>query len=291
LTRPAPPEDPLREALLFQQTTLGGSVRVSGVGIHTGAKAQVTLHPADPHTGIVFHAGGATFPASAACVVSARRCTSLGTAEVRVDTVEHLLSALRGLRVDNARIEVEGPELPILDGSALPWVEAIQSVGIVPQEAQGRPLTISQTVALREGDTWLVAAPSDRFTLTCVTDFDHPLLGRQADTFEDDPACYAAGIAPARTFGFIGEVQALLDSGLAQGGTLENALIIYADRFSQPLRVPDECLRHKALDLWGDLSLAGSRLCAAVTAIRPGHRANVAFASLLRREAQRVNEE
>lgn len=291
MTRPASSDDPLREAPLFQQTTLGGSVRVSGAGIHTGAQAQVTIHPADPHTGILFHAGGASFPASAACVVSARRCTSLGTDGVRVDTVEHLLSALRGLRVDNARIEVEGPELPILDGSALPWVEAIQSVGIAPQKAQGRPLTLTRTVALREGDSWLVATPSDRFTLTCVTHFDHPLLGTQADTFEDDPARYAAGIAPARTFGFFAEVQALLEAGLARGGTLENALIIYEDRFSLPLRVPDECLRHKALDLWGDLSLAGSRLCAAVTAIRPGHRANVAFAALLCREAQRAHGE
>ena len=129
----------------------------------------------------------------------------------------------------------------------------------------------------------MVATPADEFSLTCVTHFDHPLLGTQAATFVADPLVFAAEIAPARTFGFAKEVDALLAAGLAKGGSLDNALIVYDDHFSDELRVPDECLRHKLLDLWGDLFLAGGRIQAAITAIKPGHRINTAFAAMLAR--------
>jgi UDP-3-O-[3-hydroxymyristoyl] N-acetylglucosamine deacetylase len=267
--------------LVFRQTTLRAPVCVSGVGMHSGAESRVTIHPAPAGAGVQFFSGAVRIPARAAFVVSTARCTSLGRGEARIDTVEHLLSALYGLGVDNAEIVVEGPEIPILDGSALPWVGALLGAGIKEMLAEGRAPGLSAPVVLRDGDSWLVAAPAGSFSVTCVTQFDHPLLGTQAATFSADPARYAAEIAPARTFGFAAEVEALRKAGLARGGSLDNALIVYGDHFSDALRVPDECLRHKALDLLGDLSLAGGRIHAAVTAIKPGHRINTAFAAML----------
>lgn len=264
-----------------RQTTLCQSLCLSGIGLHTGRPGHVTVKPSPPDSGISFVSGAVRIPALAAFVVSTRRCTCLGMGETQIDTVEHLLSALWGLSIDNAEIAIEGPEVPILDGSARPWVEAIQTAGICEQEAPARVLTLDAPISLRTEGSWLVATPADAFTLTCVTEFDHPLLGTQTATFRHSPQVYAEQIAPARTFGFAEEVEALLAAGLAQGGTFENALVIYPDRFSDAERVPQECLRHKALDLLGDLSLIGRRLQAAVTAIKPGHRANTAFAALL----------
>jgi UDP-3-O-[3-hydroxymyristoyl] N-acetylglucosamine deacetylase len=264
-----------------RQTTLRAPASRSGVGMHQGEQAEVTIRPAPAGHGIQFARGTARFPAAAELVVNTRRATCLGFGEARVDTVEHILSALNGLQVDNALIEVDGPEIPILDGSARPWVEALLEAGVEETDAEIRPLRLQRPIALREGDSWLTATPGDRFILTCVTHFDHPLLGTQAATFEENPKTYAAEVAPARTFGFAAEVEALRAAGLALGGSLDNALVIYEDRFSDALRVPDECLRHKALDLFGDLALAGGRLCASVTAILPGHLANTRFAALL----------
>lgn len=264
-----------------RQTTLCQSLCLSGIGLHTGRPGRVTVKPSPPDSGISFVSGAVRIPAWAAFVVSTRRCTCLGMGEVQIDTVEHLLSALWGLGIDNAEIAIEGPEVPILDGSARPWVEAIQAAGICQQEEPARVLRLEAPVSLRIEESWLVAIPATTFTLTCVTEFDHPLLGIQTATFRHDPQLYAEQIAPARTFGFAEEVKALQAAGLAQGGTFENALVIYPDHFSDVERLPQECLRHKALDLFGDLSLIGRRLQAAVTAIKPGHRANTAFAALL----------
>lgn len=275
----------LRSRLAFRQTTLRAPFTVRGQGLHTGAPCAVTARPAPADSGITFlcrcEGEPVRVPALAASVVETRRCTALGAGGARLDTVEHLLSALAGLRVDNAEIEVDGPELPALDGSALPWVAAIRGAGVERLEELGRVRQLSQPVALRDGESWLVAVPADRYTLTCATHFDHPLLGTQAVSFSEDPDAYVREVAPARTFGFAHEVEALLAAGLARGGSLDNALVIHEDHFSSDLRIPDECTRHKLLDLIGDLSLAGGRLHAHITAVRPGHRANAAFAALL----------
>jgi UDP-3-O-[3-hydroxymyristoyl] N-acetylglucosamine deacetylase len=191
------------------------------------------------------------------------------------------MSALAGMRIDNAEVRINGPELPILDGSCQPWVSMIQSSGTVNLDADLQPLELRETVALQDGSSWIVAVPANRFSVTCVTHFDHPMLGTTSGTFVDDPTEYASGIAPSRTFAFIHEVEALREAGLALGGTLDNALVIYEDRFSTPLRVPDEWLRHKVLDLYGDLALAGGLVNAAITAIMPGHRINAKFAGYL----------
>lgn len=279
------------EGVHLEETTLQTSFEVHGAGIHGGVPATVRLSPAPPGSGVRFVCLPHTalpdlrepveIPALANRVVDTRRCTSLGAENARLDTVEHLLSALYGLGIDNARIEVCGPEIPILDGSALPWVERILAAGLVTQGRARVPLSLSRTVALSVGDSWLVAAPADRFSITCVAHWEHPLLGTLSATFAADPRLYAQEIAPARTFGFAAEIEALRKAGLAKGGTLENALVIYDDHFSDSLRVPDECLRHKMLDLWGDLSLVGGVLNARITAIKPGHRINTAFAALL----------
>jgi len=187
--------------------------------------------------------------------------------------------------VDNAEITVAGPEIPILDGSARPWVTAVRRVGLQELDSDPKVIELDSPVTLETPESWYVAAPSDSLSVTCVTHFAHPLLGTEAVSIRLDPDRYETDIAPARTFGFESEVQALLDAGLAKGGTLDNALIIHEDRFSDALRVPQECLRHKTLDLLGDLSLIGARLRASITAIKPSHRANVEFAALLAKHA------
>jgi len=276
--------------LTFFQTTLRTPATLSGVGLHTGAETRVTVKPAPADSGILFTSGAGRIPARAAFVVSTQRCTSLGVGEARVDTVEHLLSTLYGLGIDNAEIEVEGPEIPILDGSARPWVEALTAAGIEELPVPARVLTLPAPVVLHDGGSWLVAAPANAFSVTCVTQFDHPLLGVQAAQVAADPVRYAEEIAPARTFVYAADLEALRAAGLIRGGSLDCALILYEDRLSDALRVPDEIVRHKTLDLLGDLSLVGGRLRAAVTAIKPGHRVNTAFAALLTERVKEVNE-
>ena len=249
--------------------------------MHTGGHARVTVRPAAPGRGIIFVAGTAIVPASADSVLNTRRCTTLGIRESQISTVEHLLAALRGLEVDNAEIHVDGGEIPILDGSAREWVDALESVGIA-ELGQPAPIgVLKEPIALGKDDWWMVAAPAERLTITCVTSFDHPQLGTEVVTYLQNPRAFTEEIAPARTFGFIEEVEALRSAGLALGGSLDNALIVYPDRFSSELRLPNECSRHKLLDLVGDLSLAGGPFAAAITAIKPSHRANVEFARLL----------
>lgn len=266
----------------YRQTTLGESVKLAGVGMHSGSRSVVTVHP--EHTGgIRFRQERITIPAYADRVVNTVRATCLGDGPARIDTVEHILSALHGLQIDNALIEVDGPEIPILDGSALPWVDAFRGAAVVPLGREAQPIRPMSPIALGDGDSWILATPADEFSLTCVTKYDHPLLGTQVATFVADPSVFAAEVAPARTFGFAEEVEALLAAGLAKGGSLDNALVVYDDHFSDDLRVPDECLRHKLLDLWGDLYLAGGRIQAAITAIKPGHRINTRFAAMLAR--------
>lgn len=251
--------------------------------MHTGEQGRVVLSPAGADTGIQFITSAGRIPARAEFVVNTRRCTCIANGPAQVRTVEHVLSSLYGLGVDNAIIEVNGPEIPILDGSSAPFTTEISRVGIRELDRPARFLSLVEPVAMMFGEAWLMATPADGFTLTCVTQFDHPLLGAETLRFEHDPETYAAEIAPARTFGFASEVEALLRKGLAQGGNLDNALIVHEDRYSCELRLPQECARHKLLDLIGDLALAGGPLMARIFAHKPGHRANTEFAALLAR--------
>jgi UDP-3-O-[3-hydroxymyristoyl] N-acetylglucosamine deacetylase len=267
--------------------TIAAPVTVEGVGIHTGQTARVALLPASPGAGISFRKAGQSIPAIAANVTDTSRCTVLGTSGTTVSTVEHLLSALVGLGVTDVVVEVDGAEIPVGDGSAQVWVDALRRAGMREETTAGArlPTALHEPLLVAgKGGAFIAAYPADSFRTTFVIAFDHPLVGTQAARFEpargDD---YARDIAPARTFGFIEEVEALRAAGLARGGSLDNAIVIYPDRYSAPLRFDNELARHKLLDLIGDLSLsvAGALPAADIIAVKSSHRLNVAFAAQL----------
>lgn len=269
----------------MEQQTVAGSFTLEGIGIHTGKQGHITVYPADVDTGRIFQVGGITIPAQARFVTDTSRSTRLGRDGVTVSTVEHLLSALHAWGVDNARIVVEGPEIPILDGSAAPFAGAILQVGVRGQGKAVRTLSLQKPILLKQGGTLFTAKPAQELHLSVRTEFEDWPEGNatcRADIRPDTAEIYLADIAPARTFAFQAEVERLLQAGLALGGSLDNALIITPpDGFSTPLRVPHEWCTHKMLDLIGDLALADARLELQVDALRPGHRANVAFVMAL----------
>ncbi len=274
--------------LLARQTTLAQPVSLDGLGLHTGAQCSLTLQPAPPDAGLVFLCpSGARVPALAEYVVETRRCTTLGSANTRISTVEHLLSALFGLGVDNALLSISGPEVPACDGSAREWVAVLRRAGLRRLEAPRRELVLSEPVWVGEGEAWGVATPASRFTLFVGVDFGDAVIGRQRHWLPVTPGRYVRELAAARTFCFAHEVEALRAAGLAQGGSLENALVVGPEGYSQPLRLPDEPVRHKAMDAVGDLALCGGRLRAHVTLVRPSHRLNVALARAVRAAAAR----
>lgn len=270
----------------MQQHTLAAPFLLEGTGIHTGAPCRVIVHPAREDSGRRFEVGGTVIPAHVEYVVDTNRSTTLGRNNVRVQTVEHLLAALYSTGVDNARIEVFGPEIPILDGSAAPFVQAIQSVGIRPQGRPAHRITLAAPVEITEGHTLLRAEPAEAFACEVHTRFDHWPEGQATVRIEDGPdfaGRFATEIAPARTFAFQQEVDALVAAGLARGGSTNNALIITPPgTFSTPLRRPGEWCAHKLLDIIGDLALLDARLCLRLYALRPGHRANIRLATLIR---------
>jgi UDP-3-O-[3-hydroxymyristoyl] N-acetylglucosamine deacetylase len=269
----------------MEQQTISGPFTFEGVGIHSGARARVTVRPAAPGSGRSFHVAGVTIPAHVRCVVDTKRCTTLGIDGTRVGTVEHLLSALAGCGIDNCTIDVEGPEIPILDGSALPIVAAIHNAGIERQRTEARSVRLARAVSTEVGASAMRAERSNAFELHISTDFDEWPEG--AATLElrgEDgvPTGYAESVAPARTFAFRAEVEMLIAAGLAKGGSLDNALIVSPpDTFSSPLRVPLEWCAHKMLDVIGDLALLNARPIVAIHARRPGHRINVALAQAI----------
>ena len=278
------------------QTTLARPVSTEGLGLHTGRSASLSLLPTDPGAGLVFHCGGVAIPATAEHVVGTRRCTTLGRGEARVMTVEHLLSALYGMGVDNARIEIEGEEVPAGDGSAKGWVELIRRAGVKRLDSPRRPLAPAEAVWVADGqaDTagsaqgWAVAIPGPRLALAVGVDFGDATVGQQQLWLPVTPAHYARDLAPARTFAFAHEVEALREAGLAQGGTADNAVVVQPEGYSVPLRFPDEIVRHKAMDAVGDLALCGSRLRAQVVLVRPSHRLVTQLALALRKAGERV---
>lgn len=263
--------------------TIQTPVTVTGVGIHTGADARVTLHPTSSDTaGIRLLRNGQTIPVHHSSVVDTSRCTVLGAEGTTVSTVEHLLSACAGLGVTDLTVEIDGPELPIGDGSAILWADALRESGLVEIGQVPTP-TISTllTVSDVKRGIFLAARPSDHFRALVHIAFDHPLIGAQTAAFEAEGGDYATEIAPARTFGFIEEVEALLKAGLAKGGSFDNAVVVYQDHYSTDLRFPEELARHKLLDLMGDLLLATGGMLpnVDVVAVKPSHRMNAALAA------------
>jgi UDP-3-O-[3-hydroxymyristoyl] N-acetylglucosamine deacetylase len=261
------------------QTTLRDSVAVEGVGLHTGERCRLVMHPAPADAGVVLEAtgGGAavTIPATAEWAVPADRCTALERDGARVATVEHLLAALCELGVDNARVEVSGPECPALDGSARPYVEAIERAGIRDLDAPRRQALLERHVWAASGDSWLIATPARERRVTVAIEF--PGLGRQVIDLALDGESFRRELAPARTPAFEEEVESLIAHGLGRGGSLDNVVVVTRQGALRDPRFPDEVARHKALDLLGDLSLAG-RVRAHIWAVRPGHGVNLELA-------------
>lgn len=289
------------------QQTLRKAVSLEGKGLHTARYARIRLCPAPPDTGIVFvrtDLGGASVPACAERVSATRRGTTLSAGEATVATVEHLLSALSGLGVDNAFVETDNVEIPILDGSARPFVEAILSAGIAAQDVPRRFLRLSEPLEICDPDSGaqLRFCPAESLSVELTVEF-----GPLVQTLRWDPSQpYETAVAPARTFVFFREIGALYRAGLIRGGDLGNALVVAdtpvrqeeVDALAKELgvpsltvrdgvlsntepRFPDECARHKLLDLLGDLSLAGAPLLARVTARKPGHTLNTRAAAAL----------
>jgi UDP-3-O-[3-hydroxymyristoyl] N-acetylglucosamine deacetylase len=264
------------------QHTLRDVLEFEGVGLHTGVQGSVTIRPQVAGSGLRFRlAGGVTFPAHANHVVETRRATVLGSGEATVSTVEHLLAALFAMGVDNAAIEVEGPEIPVLDGSSATFAEAIAKVGLVDQHAPRATFTIERPMVVRDGEAMLVVAPSDAFRVRFAVDYAPP-IGAQFIDATIDPDYFIREIAPARTFGYLHEVEALRNAGLARGGTLDNALVFAPDGPMTPLRWHNEVVRHKTLDLIGDFALLGAWPLLEVVSVKSGHRLHAKTANELR---------
>src|SRR5271166_3408946 len=276
------------------QTTLRDRVAINGFGVHSAAPAQVILHPADVDSGVVFLRTG--LPGGRERLLEAKRtnvtdtalCTMLGDASgAIVCTVEHLLAALSGLRIDNVLIEIDGPETPIMDGSAADFVSAIDSVGVAQQSRSRRHLKIVKPVRVDRDGGFAEFLPAERgFRLDVEIEFDSSAIGRQRRVFDLDPPTFRREIACARTFGFVGEVQKLWRAGYALGSSLDNSVAIDGDVILNPegLRYADEFVRHKALDAIGDLSLAGAPIIGLYRTYRAGHKLNaLALDALLER--------
>jgi len=275
---------------LGQQHTLASEVLLSGIGLHTGATVNLRLCPAPAHTGIVFKRNdldGFTIEAQSRHVARVSYATSLMKKGVLISTTEHLLSALAGLGVDNAIVEIDNIELPIVDGSALPFVKLIRQAGLRSQRARRTYAKIIKPLELSEGAKKIAVYPADTFTVSYSIAFPHPVIGAESLEFTPSAGRYEAEVAPARTFGFLVEVEMLLKSGLVKGGSLENVVVLDQERVMNPegLRFPDEFCRHKVLDLIGDLSLFGHPLIGHVVADRAGHAMHAQLVSqLLRRK-------
>ncbi len=258
----------------MNQSTLAGAVRFDGVGLHTGAPASVEIQPAAVDFGVQFVLGETLVAAHADNVVDTSRATVLGDGRKRLSTVEHVLSALFGMEVTNARVVVDGEEIPVVDGSAQAFADAFAAVGVVSQPAPAWQLELAEPFEVRDDGSALVLLPSDALRIRFVADFPQP-IGLQYLDVRVDAQSYRGCIAPARTFGYLHEVEALRARGLALGGTLENALVFSPSGPMQELRWPDEVVRHKVLDLLGDIALLGPRLRCEIIAIKSGHALHV----------------
>jgi UDP-3-O-[3-hydroxymyristoyl] N-acetylglucosamine deacetylase len=261
----------------FNQRTISAPVSCQGVGLHSGAKVNLTLLPAREDHGVVFARvdlpGKPVIPARSQYVVDTALATTLGKDGARLGTVEHLLSAISGLGVDNLRVEVDGPEVPIMDGSAAPFAGLIRSAGVRVQEAPKRFVVIKKPVTVVDGDKEATLSPARSFKVSCTIDFKHPLITDQSFELDFSDHSFSKEISRARTFGFLRDVEKLKQMGLARGGSLENAIVVdeYNILNPEPLRFPNEFVRHKILDCIGDMALFGRPVIGHLRVQKSGH--------------------
>ena len=270
---------------MYRQRTLKKIATCSGIGLHSGRPVRLRLIPAPINTGVIFlrktAKGSVPVCVAGAKVVATRLSTTIGENGAKVQTVEHFLAALAGLRITNLIVELDSAELPIMDGSAKPFVDIILKAGIEEQEARQPILKITRPLEVHEGEKWIVVRPFPVFRMDCTIKFNHPLLSHQNIQYDVAPQDFVDWILPARTFGFLDEVEALRSQGLARGGSLENAVVIGPDGVmnEEGLRYSDEFVRHKLLDLLGDLYLLGMPILGEVEAYCPGHQLNAQLVS------------
>ena len=274
---------------MLKQRTLKTTIKTTGVGLHTGARVELVLRPAAPNSGIVFHRidleRPVAIPADALHVGDTRLSSTLKHDGASISTVEHVMSALAGLGIDNVNIDVAGPEIPIMDGSAAPFVFLLQSAGIVEQDSPKQYLRIVAPVEVKDGDKWARFEPYNGFKLDFTIDFPHPMFGSENRHVVIDFALnsYVKEVARARTFVFMQEVEAMREAGLGLGGSLQNAIVLdeYRVLNSEGLRYDNEFVKHKVLDAIGDLYLLGHPLIGQYTAFKSGHGLNNAVARAL----------
>lgn len=256
------------------QSTIKRQISFKGIGIHSGKEAEVALSPASNNSGIVFIKDGIRIPALAENVTSLSRGTSVGN----IGTVEHLLCAISCLGIDDIEITVEGPEIPILDGSASGFISLLSDAGKELLTAEKNILKIGRTLRCESGDSFIEASPSDHLQVEATIDFPRSFVGKQRADFDEDTDNFIKDVAPSRTFGFYKEVEELKKRGLAMGASPDNAIAIMDDRYLSPLRFPDELARHKIIDIIGDMALCGKKVICRICSYKAGHALNVELA-------------
>jgi UDP-3-O-[3-hydroxymyristoyl] N-acetylglucosamine deacetylase len=269
----------------MRQRTIRKPVSIEGIGLHSGKLARVTLAPAAADSGITFvsRATGQRIPARVESVVNSHYATTVGVDGARVQTVEHLMAAVAGLDIDNLAVEVDGPEIPALDGSAKPFVALLALAGRVQQSARRRPLTLPCPLRVGGGGRWTQVVPADTLRITYTLDNDHPAIGTQVLSWAPTERSFVDEFAPARTYGFLRDLGLMRKNGLARGGSLDNAIVLGNRGALNGLRYRDEFVRHKILDLLGDLALLGRPLRAHVIARNGGHALNLELVSAIQR--------
>lgn len=266
---------------MLKQRTLSSRISASGVGLHTGKKISLTLNPAPVNSGIIFKRTdleSAPIKASLENVFDTRLSTSLSNEQIKISTVEHLLSALAGIGIDNAMVELDGPEVPIMDGSARPFVFMIQSAGIQEQTDSKKFIKIKKTIEVKQDEKWAKIEPFNGFKVAFTIDFDHPAFSETSQSSEIDfsSVSYLSQVSRARTFGFTKDIELLRKNNLALGGSVNNAIVIddYRVINEEGVRFQDEFVKHKILDAIGDLYLLGHGLMGSFSAYKSGHHLN-----------------
>lgn len=267
----------------YQQKTIGSSVSLSGTGVHSGKTTHLTIHPAPENHGIKFRRidlpGTQDIQAIFKMVVDTSLATVLGTNGAIVSTIEHLMASFAGLGIDNALVEIDDYEIPILDGSAWEFTRCIESAGVHNQNAPRHFIIVKHPIEVIENDKSVVIRPGTNFKITCEIDFDHPLIGRQQIVFDTGKDNFITEVCKARTFGFVKDIALLKRFSLGKGGSLENAIVVDKDKILnvEGLRYPDEFVRHKLLDSLGDFSLLGMPIQGHVVSYKSGHALNHLF--------------